>query len=101
MLKILQINYRLNSAISDFLRESAPIAETLAAVPGLRWKIWLSNEKSREGGGIYLFETEAAMKDFIDGPIVEKLKTNPAVAEVSFKEFDSSPELSKLTRAPI
>jgi hypothetical protein len=101
MLKILQINYRLNSAISDFLRQSTPVAGLLAAAPGLRWKIWLSNEKSQEGGGIYLFESEAALKDFIDGPIVEKLKTNPAVAEVSFKEFDSSPELSKLTRAPI
>ena len=101
MLKILQINYRLNSAISDFLRESIPIANLLANVPGLRWKIWLKNEKEDEGGGLYLFENDAALKSFLEGPVVGKLRSHPVVAEVSIKEFEVPVELSAVTRAPV
>lgn len=101
MKKILQINYRLNSAVSDFLRESMAVANMLANVPGLRWKIWLKNENEAEGGGLYLFENETALKSFIEGPIIGKLKSHPAVAEVSVKEFDIPVELSAVTRAPV
>ena len=101
MLKILQINYRLRSPLADFLRESTPVAALLANVPGLRWKIWLQNESESEGGGLYLFETEAALQGFLEGPIVGKLRAHPAVSEVSVKEFDIPSELSALTRAPI
>jgi hypothetical protein len=101
MLKILQINYRLNSPVVDFLRDSAPVANALANVPGLRWKIWLANENEREGGGIYLFESEAALENFVGGPIIEKLKTHPAIAELSVKIFDAETNLSAITRAPL
>jgi hypothetical protein len=101
MLKILQINYRLNSSVADFLRDSAPVANVLANVPGLRWKIWLANEMESEGGGIYLFESEAALENFVEGPIVEKLKTHPAIAKLSVKIFDAEANLSAITRAPI
>jgi len=100
-MKLLQINYRLNSAVSDFMRASEPVAAAIANVPGLRWKIWLENGAVNEGGGIYLFEDAASRTNFIDGPIIAKLKSHPAVAEVAIKEFDISGELSSTTRAPI
>src|SRR5690349_9671321 len=101
MMKLLQINYRLDSAVSEFMRESKPVASALAGVPGLRWKIWLKNDDRGEGGGLYLFENTPALKSFIEGPIVAKLKAHPAVVEVSVKEFDVPEELSSITRAPI
>ena len=101
MLKILQINYRLNAPVAEFLRESEPVAKLLAGVRGLRWKIWLQNEGADEGGGIYLFEDEAAQRDFVNGAIVEKLRSHPLVKEVSIKTFDVPVELSAVTRAPI
>lgn len=101
MSKILQINYRLRSSVTDFLDASAPIANLLANVPGLVWKIWLANEAAREGGGIYLFENEAALRDFIEGPIIKKLKNHPAVETLSVKQFDVAADLSAVTRAPV
>ena len=101
MMKLLQINYRLVSAVSEFMRESKPVASALANVSGLRWKIWLENDNENEGGGLYLFDDAAALKSFIEGPIVAKLKAHPALVEVSVKEFDVPVELSSITRAPI
>ena len=39
----------------------APLAEQYAAVPGLRWKIWIINEAEGEAGGIYLFDDEESL----------------------------------------
>jgi hypothetical protein len=100
-MKLLQINYQLDSAVSDFLKESKPAADILANLPGLRWKIWLKNDDEDQGGGIYLFEDHAALKSFVDGPIVAKLRSHPSVIDVSIKEFDVHEELSSTTRAPI
>jgi len=100
-MKLLQINYKLNSAVSDFMRASGPVAAAIADVPGLRWKIWLENNAENEAGGIYLFDDAAARQNFIEGPVVAKLKAHPALAEVSVKEFDVPAELSSKTRAPI
>lgn len=100
-MKLLQINYQLDSAVSDFMRESKPVADVLANVQGLRWKIWLKNDNENQGGGIYLFEDPEALKSFVQGPIVAKLRSHPAVVDVSLKEFDVPEELSSITRAPI
>jgi hypothetical protein len=100
-MKLLQINYQLNSAVSDFMRESKPVADALANVPGLRWKIWLKNDNENQGGGIYLFEDPEALQSFVQGPIVAKLRSHPAVVDVSLKEFDVPEDLSSITRAPI
>ena len=100
-MKLLQINYQLDSAVSGFMRESKPVADVLANVPGLRWKIWLKNDNENQGGGIYLFEDPEALKSFVEGPIVAKLRSHPAVVDVSLKEFDVDEDLSSITRAPI
>ena len=100
-MKLLQINYKLESSVSDFMKASEPVAAAIADVPGLRWKIWLRDDTVEEGGGIYLFEDAASRQSYIDGPIIAKLKSHPAVVEVSIKEFDISGELSSTTRAPI
>ena len=99
-MKLLQVNYQLDSAVSDFMRESKPVADLLANVPGLRWKIWLANDEN-QGGGIYLFENSEALKSFAEGPIIAKLRSHPAITDVSLKEFDIAQDLSSITRAPI
>jgi hypothetical protein len=100
-MKLLQINYQLDTAVSEFMQKSKPVADALANVPGLRWKIWLQNDEENQGGGVYLFDGPESLKSFIDGPIVAKLRSHPAVVDVSLKEFDVSQDLSSITRAPI
>ena len=101
MPRILQINYKLSNSVSSFMKESKPVADELAAMPGLRWKIWLVNEAKQEGGGIYLFDDSAAVQTFLTGPIVAKLKRHPAIREVQIKQFDAWEDLTKVTRGPI
>jgi hypothetical protein len=101
MSKILQINYRLSSPINDFLGAAKPVADLIANIDGLKWKIWLKSEDRNEGGGIYLFESETALDRFVNGPVVERLKTHPDVDEVSTKVFDTPADLSAITQAPV
>ena len=100
MPRILQINYKLSSSVSGFMKESNPVADALAAVAGLRWKIWLVNEAEQEGGGIYLFDDSAALETFLKGPIVARLKAH-RYARASDQAVDAWEELTKVTRGPI
>lgn len=99
--KILQINYRFGIPAADFSRAMLPAAQPIGEVPGLRWKIWLMNEADSEAGGIYLFEDDATLDAFLDGPIVSAFKANPVVTDIRVKVFDVSAAHSVVTRAPI
>ena len=97
----MQINYKLSSPVNEFLRAAQPVADLIAGVDGLKWKIWLMSEDRNEGGGLYLFENESALNRFVNGPVVERLKTHPDIDEVVAKVFDVPADLSAITQAPI
>jgi Putative mono-oxygenase ydhR len=99
--KILQLN--LNFSISRAELEAAwlEVAQPIADVPGLRWKVWLMNEAEQEAGGIYLFESEAAAQSYLAGPIVAALKSSPAVSNISAKLFDVLESHTAITRGPL
>jgi hypothetical protein len=99
--KILVINYKFNVSGADYRRAVSPLADDIAAVPGLRWKIWPINEAEREGGGIFLFEDEAAMQAFLEGPIAAQVTTHPALSDFSVKQFDIMEDESRVTRGPV
>lgn len=96
--RILQINYRLEGTAAEYMEANKPYARPIANTPGLLWKVWLLNEATKEAGGIYLFESDAALQAFLRGEIAQEVKSDPSS---SFKEFDIPLELSKVTRAPL
>lgn len=96
--KILQINYKLNGPRGEYERENLPYGQTIADLRGLRWKVWIINEAQSEAGGIYLFDGDAAVQAFLDGPIIAEMKSDPTL---SIKAFDVIPELTTMTRGPI
>lgn len=96
--RILQINYALQGTAAQYVEENKPYADPIAQTPGLRWKVWLLNESTREAGGIYLFENDAALQEFLKGPIAAEVRQDPTA---SFKQFDVPLQLSKVTRAPL
>ena len=96
--RILQINYRLEGTAAEYLEANRPYAEPIARTPGLQWKVWLLNESTNEAGGIYLFENDAALQEFLRGPIAAEVRNDPTA---SFKEFDVPMELASITRAPV
>ena len=56
--KLLQLNFKFSVTGDEYTQAVSPLAEKYAAVPGLRWKVWIINEAESEAGGIYLFDDE-------------------------------------------
>jgi len=99
--KLLQINFKLRVPAADYVAEVTSMAEDIARVPGLLWKVWLMNESENEAGGIYWFVDEASLQSYLDGPIVAAVASHPALEQISVKAFDNLSGLSEITRGPV
>lgn len=99
--RLLQINLKFSVPTGDLKTAFAAVADDIAAVPGLRWKIWILNEQEHEAGGIYLFEDGDSVRNYLEGPIVSGLKAHPALTDISAKQFDIVEDLTSKTRGPI
>ena len=49
---ILQVNFKLNVSPAEYRKMCESVAQAVADVPGLVWKIWLLNEQEGVAGGI-------------------------------------------------
>lgn len=98
---ILQVNFKLNVSSAEYRALCDSVAQAIADVPGLRWKVWLLNEQEREAGGIYLFADEASLNNCLAGPIIAQIKSLPQLREISAKRFDVMEEVTVATRGPV
>jgi Putative mono-oxygenase ydhR len=98
---ILQINFKLTAPVAEYEKICDAVAHPIADVPGLRWKVWLLNERDKEAGGIYLFDTKQALNDYLAGPIVAQVKIHRALQDLSAKTFDVMEEVTAITRGPV
>lgn len=98
---ILQVNYGFTSSRKDHTELVTPLAEPLASVPGLVWKVWLMNEANNEAGGIYLFESRDAADTFMNSEAINSFVSHPTIINVSAKMFKPDETLSQVTRGPI
>jgi len=99
--KILQVNMKFSIPRADLEAAWLPVAQPIADVPGLLWKVWLMNEVEHETGGIYLFESEAAAQAYLAGPIMAAAKDSPAVSNISAKLFNVMESYTAITRGPL
>jgi Putative mono-oxygenase ydhR len=98
---ILQINFNLNVPVAEYQKMADSVAQAFLDVPGLKWKIWLLNPAAQEAGGIYLFDSQASLDAYLNGPLVAQLRGLPAIRNVSTKQFEVMPEVSAITRGPV
>lgn len=98
---ILQINFNLNVPAAEYQKMIDSIAHAFADVPGLRWKIWVLNPAAQEAGGIYLFDNEASLDAYVNGPMVARLRELTSIRNISMKRFEVMPEATALTRGPV
>jgi Putative mono-oxygenase ydhR len=99
--KILQVNLKFSIPRADLEAAWLPVAQPIADVPGLLWKIWLMNETEHIAGGIYLFESEAAVKAYMAGPIVAAMMASPVLSNIEAKVFDKLESHTAITRGPV
>ena len=98
---ILQINFNLNVPVAEYQKMTDSVAHAFLDVPGLRWKIWLLNPVAQEAGGIYLFDSQASLDAYLNGPLVARLRGLTSIRNISMKQFEVIPEATVLTRGPI
>jgi hypothetical protein len=100
---ILQINFKFDMSPAELAEAFGPLAEPIAQVPGLRWKIWLLNAAESECGGIYHFDDAESRQAFLEGPIIEQVSSHPALSDISVKLFDLDAlgEYTAVTRGPV
>jgi hypothetical protein len=99
--RILQLNFKFSVSGSEYEQAVSPLASQIGAVDGLRWKIWIINEAEGEAGGIHLFEDEASVNAYLEGPIAAQVTSHPALSDFSVKQFDVMEDQSKVTRGPV
>ena len=99
--RILQINFKFNVTRAEYEQAAPGLVKDIAAVGGLRWKVWIMNEAEKEAGGIYLFDDEASVKAYLEGPIVAQVTSHPALSDFSVKQFDVMDEVTAITRGPV
>jgi hypothetical protein len=98
---VLQLNYKFNTSPKDHTALNTGVVDSIAAVPGLIWKIWLMNETTHEAGGIYLFESREAAEAFLNSPGLTGFVTHPSISAVSTKLSGIVESLSLITRGPL
>ena len=99
--KLLQIHFKLITTPREYHELASHVAPAIAALPGLRWKVWTLNESRLEGGGVYLFENQQALDAYVTGDIIAALKSHPGVRDVTLTQSDVMTDVTATTRGPV
>jgi hypothetical protein len=99
--KLVQVQFTLKEPGDAYLQAVAPLAQTVADLAGLQWKIWLLNDGASEAGGIYLFADESSAQAFLTGPLIAQLGQMSCIGTLSARQFDVLDTLTARTRGPL
>jgi hypothetical protein len=94
-------NFALTIPVDEYERVVTPVAHAIAAVDGLRWKVWIVNAAEAEAGGFYHFDSEAAAEAYIDGPIISALRAAPFQRNLTVKRFGYLPGPTMIDHGPV
>ena len=93
------INFNLDGiSRNEYEQVCNDLAQTFADVPGLVSKHWLANDDTNTYGGVYIFESKAAYEAFIGSELFAAVGGNPALVNVSSKDFGVIEGPTRITR---
>jgi len=98
---MLQLNFNFSVSKEEYEQAVSPLADKFAEVPGLKWKVWILNGEKSEAGGIYMFENQASLDEFLAGPLAKTVTSHPALSDFSVKQFGIMKDITKITRGPV
>jgi len=98
---VLHLRFKLRVSPKAVLAKSREAANIIASVGGLIWKIWILREEELELGGMYLFATREAAEAYLNHPVLEAIRSNPAVLSEESQLWEVESSLSALTRGPL
>ena len=98
---VLHLRFKLRVPPDVLLAQSREAATIIASAEGLIWKIWVLQAEEFELGGIYLFANRETAEAYLNHPVVQAVRRNPAVLSTQFQLWNVESSLSALTRAPL
>ena len=98
---VLHLRSRLRVPPGIMLAHSREAATIIASVEGLIWKIWVLQQEEFEMGGVYLFASRETAKAYLNHPVSQAVRSNPAVVSSQSQLWDVESSLSALTLAPL
>jgi hypothetical protein len=98
---VLHLRFRLRVPPQILLAHTREAATVIASVVGLIWKIWIFRDEEFEMGGMYLFSDREAAEAYLNHPVIQTVRSNPAVLSTHSELWDVESSLSALTRAPL
>ena len=98
---VLHLRVRLRVPPDALLAQRQEAAKRIASVKGLIWKIWVLNKQDFEMGGMYLFANRESAEAYLKDPLVQAVRSHPAVVSSECQLWDVESSLSALTRAPL
>lgn len=100
MAYLLQVDFPMDGPFGDEMSAAfADLAKSITQEDGFIWKIWTESAETKEGGGIYLFETKESAEKYLE--MHTKRLAGFGITEVRGKIFSINEKLSEITNGPI
>ncbi|NIP36851.1 MAG: hypothetical protein GWN18_17950 [Thermoplasmata archaeon] len=99
--QLLQLNFKFGMERNEYEAMADELAGAFANVDGLEWKVWLMDEEHKGAGGIYMFDSESSLNNFLSSDLAEQVTGHPAFSDLDAKPFEVLDSPSRTTRAPL
>ena len=98
-MQILIVNFNLEGLSEEaFASGCDELAPAFAAVPGLVSKVWLADRAEGVYGGVYTFDSEQAVDDYLESELWAGVGANPALVNISVRRFGVLEGPTRVTR---
>ena len=82
------VNFKLNGiSRTEYDAILADVSSVFPTIPGLKAKYFLADDEGNTYGGVYIWESQQAMKDYQSGEIFKGIQAEPAFMDVSSRDF--------------
>jgi hypothetical protein len=93
----LHVEVTLNVTPDEWLAACEAAVPLMRRLEGLEWKLWVLDREHGRAGGVYLFRDLAAASAYESGPVLQHLRTSPAVRTVETRLLPLHDALSRRT----
>ena len=98
-MQILIVNFNLDGlSEEEFASSCDELAPAFAAVPGLASKVWLADHADGIFGGVYAFESEESVDDFLRSDLFVGVGSTPGLVNISVRRFGVLEGPTRVTR---
>ena len=98
-MQILIVNFNLDGlSEEEFASSCDELAPAFAAVPGLASKVWALDRAEGSFSGVYTFESEKALDDYLQSDLFAGIGATPGFVNVSARRFGVLEGPTRVTR---